>query len=207
MFGTLAVAKVAAQTSRRGTFAYTGGLKDLRVNGQGINLLNNGTVLVTVGNWVEGRTSVFNSKNCTFLRYIAAKPWRTRPRGRSNSSPRLLPLSEGGAACHRAAIGDVLRATRNMTPVLNRKLFCRLLLPSGNFVRKYSAWTGRIAKCLDRVRSIPPPAVMPNAVTRSKGNSIFCPDASEKNPSVRSELATPQIDPRSEKIRNLVRGI
>jgi len=35
----------------RGTFAYTASLTDLREKGQGINLLNDGVVLVTGGNW------------------------------------------------------------------------------------------------------------------------------------------------------------
>ncbi len=45
-----------------GTFSYTASLTDLREKGQGINLLNDGVVLVTGGNWYyNGRPRLWNT--------------------------------------------------------------------------------------------------------------------------------------------------
>src|SRR5215469_1385752 len=56
-------------------------------------------------------------------------------------------------------------AKRNTIPAPKRKLFCCLLFPSLNLVRKYSACAGRIATWVDIATSTPPPIVIAKALT------------------------------------------
>src|SRR5208282_335823 len=69
----------------------------------------------------------------------------------------------GGTALLFAAAGSHL-PRRKTTPELYRKLFCRLLAPSGNFMSRYSSCAGRRATCRETRKSTPPPAVIANTL-------------------------------------------
>jgi hypothetical protein len=88
---------------------------------------------------------------------------------------------------------DYCLPKRNTIPALWRKLFCRLLAPSGNFIKKILGLNGTDCKVAQHGDIDAASTRRPKSRLRSQHNRIRRPDCPQKNLDKRRNPPAPEI--------------